>query len=120
LMISEASLNDLNSKLEQKIDIRRFRPNIVITGAEPYMEDRLEKFIVAGITMYGVKPCARCVMTGVDPDTAHTGAEPLKTLAKYRRSGNKVLFGQNLVHDGTGNIAVEDELLIEKLRPLVL
>ena len=42
----------------------------------------------------------------MDPYTAETGSEPLKTLAGYRRQGNRVLFGQNLLHDGPGELAL--------------
>ena len=115
LLVSEASLNDLNGKLKTEITIARFRPNIVITGTEPYLEDRMQHFEAAGINFYGVKPCARCVMIGVDPSNGHTSTEPLKTLAGYRKANNKIYFGQNLIHNGEGIISVGDLLNIRQL-----
>ncbi|WP_345951908.1 MOSC N-terminal beta barrel domain-containing protein [Mucilaginibacter sp. PAMB04274] len=115
LLVSEASLSDLNSRLDVAININRFRPNIVIQGTAPYIEDRLRHFEVAGIKFYGVKPCARCVMIGVDQQTAVTSTEPLKTLSKYRKAGNKIYFGQNIIHNGRGEIKIGDELTVTQL-----
>lgn len=108
LLVSEASVAELNTRLAEQITVKRFRPNIVITGTAPYHEDRMQHFEAAGINFYGVKPCARCVMIGVNPDTAALGPEPLKTLARYRRIKQKVMFGQNLIHKGTGTLNVGD------------
>jgi len=115
LLISEASLHDLNTRLTDKVDFDRFRPNIVISGTEPYHEDQMAHFTVGNIHFYGVKPCARCVMVGVNQQTAEVYPEPLKTLSTYRRFGKKVFFGQNLIHQGSGLISVGDELQIIKL-----
>ncbi|MDT3401068.1 MOSC domain-containing protein [Mucilaginibacter terrae] len=108
LLVSEGSVADLNTRLAEQISVKRFRPNVVITGAEAYHEDRMQHFEVSGINFYGVKPCARCVMIGVNPDTADSGTEPLKTLSSYRRINHKVMFGQNLIHNGTGTLRVGD------------
>ncbi len=115
LLIGEASLQDLNSRLTDKVDFDRFRPNIVISGTEPYHEEQMAHFIVGDIQFYGVKPCARCVMVGVNQQTAEVYPEPLKTLSSYRKFGKKVFFGQNLIHEGSGTISVGDELQIIKL-----
>jgi len=115
LLISEASLNDLNNKLSIAVGMERFRPNIVIKGTEPYIEDKMFEFEIAGINFFGVKPCARCVMIGVDQETAVTSSEPLKTLSGYRKSNNKIYFGQNLIHNGKGLINIGDELNIKML-----
>lgn len=115
LLISEASLQDLNSRLTEKVDFDRFRPNIVISGTEPYHEDQMAHFAISDIHFRGVKPCARCVMVGVNQQTAEVYPEPLKTLSSYRRFGKKVFFGQNLIHEGSGIINVGDELQIIKL-----
>lgn len=97
LLIGEASLNDLNARLPQPVEMLRFRPNIVVCGSAPYDEDAWAQFSVDGLTFYGVKPCARCVLTTVDPATGQKGPEPLKTLTTFRRWKHKILFGQNVL-----------------------
>lgn len=112
LLIGKASLDNLNSRLAEALPMNRFRPNIVFTGGESFDEDMYGHFTINNINFYGVKLCARCVMTTVDQDTAINGKEPLKTLAKYRFKNNKILFGQNLIHEGEGEITVGDELVV--------
>ncbi len=110
LAIGESSLDDLNERLEEKIPMNRFRPNIVFSGGKPFEEDAWEKVNVGASTFIGVKRCARCQVTTTDQETGLVGKEPLKTLSKYRREGNKVFFGQNLMLE-TGNwIKVGDSI----------
>lgn len=111
LLIGEASLRELNSRLDQPLPMNRFRPNIVFAGGSPFEEDKLHDFTIGAIRFSGVKLCARCVMTTIDQSTAEKGKEPLRTLARYRAKNNKILFGQNLIHHGLGQIAVGDELI---------
>ena len=94
--------------------IERFRPNIVFTGGAPNEEDIFENFTINEINFYGVKPCARCVIPTIDQQTAVKGKEPLKTLATYRLKNNNVYFGQNLLHSGSGEIKVGDELNVRR------
>ncbi|HVW94991.1 MAG TPA: MOSC N-terminal beta barrel domain-containing protein [Mucilaginibacter sp.] len=115
LLIGQASLDELNSRLTEPIPMNRFRPNIVFSGAEPFAEDQYGHFKIGGVDFYGVKLCARCVMTTVNQDTGVNGKEPLKTLAKYRAKDNNILFGQNLIHKGSGQISVGDELILQHL-----
>jgi uncharacterized protein YcbX len=99
LVISEASLADLNSRLEKAVPMNRFRPNIVITGIEAYDEDHLEALRADGIELRLVKPCIRCEITTTDQETGEVGAEPLNTLASYRvhpKLGG-VAFGQKAI-----------------------
>jgi uncharacterized protein len=116
LLISEASLADLNSRLEQLLPMNRFRPNLVIGGCEPFAEDVWKRIRIGSITFRVVKPCSRCAITTVDQSTAVTGKEPLRTLARFRKVGNKVLFGQNLIHDGTGTLRTYDPVEILQTR----
>jgi uncharacterized protein len=108
LLISEASLEDLNARLEEPITMERFRPNIVITGTEPFAEDDYSEVWLGPISFRGVKRCDRCVITTIDPLTGERGGEPLRTLAKYRLEDQRVWFGMNLIHDGTGTLRVGD------------
>lgn len=107
LLISEASLADLNTRLAQPLPMNRFRPNIVVRGAEPYAEDTWRTIRIGEVIFEIVKPCARCVITTTDQNTAERGKDPLKTLATYRlATTNGVMFGQNLIHSQTGLIRV--------------
>ena len=43
------------------------------------------------------------------------GSEPLKTLATYRKKGNKILFGQNVIAQSIGaEIQVGDRIKVIK------
>lgn len=97
LLIGQASLNDLNQRLAQPVGMVRFRPNIVVSGGSPYEEDAWQQFQIGDTAFYGVKPCARCVLTTIDPATGQKGEEPLHTLATYRQWKHKILFGQNVL-----------------------
>lgn len=112
LITGQASLDDLNSRLEVKLPMNRFRPNFVFTGGAPFDEDRIKSFMIGDLTFYPVKPCARCVVITIDQENAAKNEEPLKTLATYRTINNKAMFGQNLLHNGNGTIKVGDELKI--------
>lgn len=111
LMIGQASLDDLNSRLSSPLPMNRFRPNIVFTGGLPFQEDDMKQFSIGGIRFLGVKPCARCVMTTIDQQTAVKAKEPLKTLSTYRMKDNKIYFGQNLLYHGSGTIRVGDAII---------
>ena len=110
LLISQESLDELNSRLDSQVSMDRFRPNIVISGGEPFIEDQLKTIQIAGIDLRIVKPCARCVLTTVDQETGEKGKEPLRTLSLYRTQNNKVMFGQNVIALQSGKIRVGDEV----------
>lgn len=112
LLISEASLDLLNSKLAEPIGMDRFRPNIVVIGMEPHAEDELTFFTLNGIRFKAAKPCARCVMTTINQQTIQVGKEPLATLAKYRQSDHKINFGENVICLGEGMIYTGSELAV--------
>lgn len=120
LIIGQSSLDDLNNRMEEALPMNRFRPNIVIVGSQPFQEDMMEHFTVNGMDFYGVKLCARCVITTTNQDTGDIGKEPLKTLAQYRRIDNKVLFGQNVLCQGAGIISVGNEIKIVKTKPALI
>ena len=115
LIIGQATLDDLNNRLAEPLPMNRFRPNIVFTGGEPFAEDLMHTIMVGNLKFFGVKLCARCNIPTIDQATAVAAKEPLKTLARYRFKNNKIMFGQNLVHEGSGEIAVGDELRVLKL-----
>lgn len=106
LLIGQASLDDLNSRLEKQVDMRRFRPNLVIEGSLPFAEDSWKKIRIGDINFDLVKPCSRCVIPSIDPDTAKKDAEVVRALASYRLKNNKIFFGQNLIARGSGELTV--------------
>jgi uncharacterized protein len=108
LLISEASLEDLNGRLESPIPMNRFRPNLVVRGCGPYAEDGWEE-VRAGDAVFRVaEPCARCAITTVDQGSGERGKEPLRTLATYRKAQGEVWFGRNLIHASLGTVRVGD------------
>lgn len=116
LLISESSLNDLNTRLEEPILMNRFRPNLVVLGTETHAEDTWKKIRIGEVIFQVVKPCARCMMLNINQETAIKGVEPLKTLNNYRKAGNKVLFGQCLLPENLGKITVRDELEVLEMK----
>jgi uncharacterized protein YcbX len=112
LIIGQSSLDDLNARLKEPVPMNRFRPNFVFTGGEPFEEDHWRNFQIGSNGFIAVKPCARCVLTTVNQDTAEKGAEPLKTLASYRTRNSKVYFGQNLVATHHTEVKVGDKITL--------
>ncbi|HJL19101.1 MAG TPA: MOSC N-terminal beta barrel domain-containing protein [Sandaracinaceae bacterium LLY-WYZ-13_1] len=102
LLVTDGSLAALNERLERPVDVRRFRPNLVVSGAAPFAEDAWSELRVGPVTFFPRKACSRCRIVDVDPDRGEPGRAVLAALARFRKSGSRVLFGQNLVHDGRG------------------
>ncbi|NXQ88483.1 MARC2 protein, partial [Nyctibius grandis] len=81
LIISEASLEDLNTRLEKKVKIEYFRPNILVTDCSTFEEDTWEEILIGNVELKGTVCCSRCILTTVDPDTGVLDRkEPLETL----------------------------------------
>lgn len=119
LIAGQSSLDDLNNRLVSKVNINRFRPNLVFTGGEAFEEDAWHEFIVGDVRFFGVKPCARCIMTTIDQATGEkSGKEPLLTLNKFRKAGNKILFGQNVLISQLGAITVGDSIEVKSRQKL--
>ena len=116
LLISEASIEGLNARLERPVGIERFRPNLVVTADSPHAEDDWSTIAIGAAKLDVAWPCSRCVLTTVDPLTGERdpGNEPMATLLGYRRRDRKVYFGQNLIPRALGRIAVGDECSIEQ------
>ena len=110
LIIGQSSLDDLNTRLDNPIPMNRFRTNFVFTGGTPYEEDNWKDFKIGDLSFKAVKPCARCVITTTNQDTAERNVEPLKTLSKYRTVNNKVMFGMNLICKKMGSISVGNDI----------
>ncbi|MSU65605.1 MAG: MOSC domain-containing protein [Opitutus sp.] len=120
LVISEASLADLNDRLvAQGVDavpMNRFRPNLVVAGCAAFAEDTWARFQIGKVLFRGGGPCGRCVLTTTDQLTAERGLEPLRTLAAYRRGAadpSNVNFGQNLFNESkSGMLRVGDTVTL--------
>lgn len=107
LLLSEASLQDLNARLAVPVPMDRFRPNIVVSGTAPYAEDGWQTITLGETVFHVVKPCVRCGLTTIDQATGtQGGAEPLRTLAEFRRRDDKVVFGQYLIPAAPGIVSV--------------
>lgn len=110
LIIGQASLDDLNLRMQVPLMMNRFRPNFVFTGGQPFEEDGWNKFNIGEVKFEAVKPCARCVITTTDQETSERAEEPLLTLSEFRKDGNKVMLGMNLVCESVGKIKVGDQI----------
>jgi uncharacterized protein len=108
LIIGQESLNELNHRLKESLPMNRFRPNFVFNGGVPFIEDTWKDFMIGDLKFKAVKPCSRCVITTVNQDTAEKASEPLETLATFRKAGNKVMFGQNVIGFDAGVVQVGD------------
>ena len=108
LLIGQASLEDLSHKVGRPLEMLRFRPNLVIEGAEAFAEDNWKRIRIGEVEFRVVKPCSRCILTTIDPQTGvrSDDREPFATLQKYRAREEGAMFGQNLVNDGNGQLEV--------------
>lgn len=112
LIVSENSLNSLNSQLENPVEMARFRPNLVISGCEAYAEDTWREIKIGNIEFRLPKPCSRCSVPAINPKTAEVGKEPLTTLNRLRKVNGKIYFGQNALHNQLGALKIGDEVRV--------
>ncbi len=108
LVTSEASLDELNGRLaaagHERVEMARFRPNLVLGGVQAHDEDRLDLLRITtdgGVAeLKPVKPCARCPIPNIDPATAAFSPAVGDTLQAYRqdsRVNGAVTFGMNAI-----------------------
>lgn len=102
LLTSQESLDDLNIRLissgKDAIDMRRFRPNIVISGLSPWEEDTLKRIKIGSTEFHVWQRCGRCTMTTIDRDSLSRCGEPLSTLSSFReRENGQRNFGMHLI-----------------------
>lgn len=117
LVIAQASLDALNERLAAKgagpVGMRRFRPSLVLDGLEAHDEDHVATIETDSVTLRLVKPCTRCQIPSIDPDTGETGDEPLATLSTYRNDPARgITFGMNAIVLREGPIAVGDAVRV--------
>jgi uncharacterized protein YcbX len=116
LLTSMDSLDALASWLveagDDPVPMNRFRPNVVVAGADPWAEDQWRRIKIGSVSFRVAKPCGRCVVTTIDQATAQRGSQPLKMLGRRRRFGQQLVFGQNIIPDSPGVIRVGDPVQI--------
>ncbi|WPH00384.1 Hypothetical protein R9X50_00321100 [Acrodontium crateriforme] len=138
LIVSETSLHAIDARLTQdaKMDMRKFRPNIVIAGAsEPWAEDFWGQLTFTSSSMSPPQltilnceqNCGRCQSINVDYQTGETATgdegQVLKILAKDRRVDKGMkwnpIFGRySFLHAGGGEgnvLSVGDEVVVSRM-----
>lgn len=112
LATSTTSLDQLCDWLEdareRRVPMNRFRPSVVLSGFEPWAEDRWRRIRIGSVSFRVAKPCGRCLVTTIDQTTGERGTQPLKLLGERRRFGQTLAFGQTLIPDSLGVIRVGD------------
>jgi len=108
---------------EDKLEIERFRPNIILKGGGAFAEDMWEEIAIGppeksdlpNISL--VSKCARCLLPNVSP---HTGkAVPYKVIMKFRTGFDparkmKPCVGSNGVVFGEGVYRVGDRVTVKR------
>lgn len=121
LLTTTASLEDLQDKLKQtygkvapKIEMNRFRPNLVIKTNIPFAESAWKGVKIGSIEFKRVKPCSRCIMITTDQETGERNPlnEPLQTLSHYRLVNGKIMFGENMIPCDQGWISIDNQVQI--------
>lgn len=119
LLTTLSSLDALNSLIAQgdhadegPLPMDRFRPSVVVDGTPPWAEDHWSRVAIGDVTFRVAKMCGRCVVTTTDQQTADRGKEPLRTLARHRRFGDQLVFGQNLIPESPGTVHVGDPFTV--------
>jgi hypothetical protein len=120
LLCSEASFKYMDSHLNQPLDWRRFRPNIIVSNQTAFEEDTWHEISIGSdVKLFGAKPCARCQLINVNPNDGTSDSNILKTLSQTRKFENKVYFGQQFVPISMGEIKIDDLITIHKRKDAI-
>lgn len=112
LLTQQSSLDDLNRHMSIDIGMERFRPNVVVEGAEPWQEDQWRLVQIGSMLFDVVKPCSRCAIPTIDPNDGSKQPEVFRTLQQYRSKEGEVYFGQNLVPRSLGRLNLGDAVTV--------
>lgn len=112
LLISQASLDDLNSRLDNPVPMNRFRPNLVVSGCAPFEEDQWRRIRIGDVEFDLPKRCSRCVMPSIDQATGILDNSINRVLASYRRRDGAICFGQNLLYADMGILNISASLKV--------
>jgi uncharacterized protein len=109
LVCNEASLEDLNERLRERLPMERFRPNIVLQGLPAWAEDHIDTLTIGPVTLRLVKPCLRCAIPSLDHLTGEPATDPLPVLRKFRfnKALRGISFGENAVIVAGAGAAIE-------------
>jgi len=121
MALGQASVADLERRVGEPLGVRRFRPNLVLEGMEPYEEDRWKRVKIGSVEFRWLDGCSRCEFTTIDPETAerHPRGEPVKTFEGYRKVDTGFYFGMNIMPLNTGILHVGDTVtVLETRKPL--
>lgn len=112
LLCSESSLQVLIQAYGAALAMQRFRPNIVVAGAEPFAELQWRQLRIGEIEFEVVKPCTRCVIPSLDPATGERQRAVSKLLSEHCKLDGQVVFGQNLIHRDVGLLRCGDSVTV--------
>ncbi len=111
LLLSAASLDELNARLSMPVGLDRFRANLIVDGCAAHAEDDWQRIRIGEVTFTVAKPCSRCTVPSLDQRSGEKHPEILRALASYRRAADrKVYFGQNLLYANPGTLRVGDQV----------
>jgi uncharacterized protein YcbX len=103
MVLSEASLADLNDRLDEPLPVDRFRPSFVVQGCDAYAEDSWPRFRIGAVTF----PLRRPVLAlrhhddqpGSAPSAARNRSARSRCIAADADDPTDVNFGQNVIHE---------------------
>ena len=109
-LVCQASVDELNARMDDPVDNDRFRPNLVVSGGEAFQEDAWNVIRIGEVRFRVAIDCIRCQMPSIDQTTGIKGIEPLETLGTYRAGPLGIRFGRHLIPDGPGRIRRGDSI----------
>jgi uncharacterized protein len=109
LVCNQASLDDLNGRMPERVPMNRFRPNIVLDGLPAWAEDDIDTLTIGALRLRLVKPCTRCTIPSVDQLTGLPSTDPAPVLRRFRfdRKLRGITFGENAVIEGGTGCEIE-------------
>jgi len=110
LLISRASLDDLNTRLPAAVPMNRFRPNLVVEGCEAFAEDGWRRIRIGDLEFDVAKPCSRCAIPSIIQESGERDPHINRALASFRRREGQIYFGQNLLYRQLGRLSVGDSV----------
>lgn len=113
LICTESNLASLNRHLDKKVSMLHFRPNIVIENSELNEEKNWKSIEINNHIFDSFKPCARCQVISIEPETMTVNEQILPFMAKNYIENKKIIFGLNAclkIKSGKNIIKVGDEV----------